>query len=107
MGRKKNNENKEQQEEYLAGFPNKYKKHLDPAWVSKVDMMTDEEVKTCLLAAEACIMTTEKDLESNLEIQTLKDELKEKEGAYKDILTEAKAKSKFLVHISKERGKAE
>jgi hypothetical protein len=107
MGRKKNFENTEQQEEYLSGFPNKWKKHLNPEWVSKIDAMSDEEIKTCLLAAEACIMTTEKDMESDLEIQTLKDELNEKTGSYKDIIIEAKAKSRYLVYVSKERGKAE
>ena len=105
MGHKKNTE--QTQEEYLDGFPNKWKKHLNPEWVSKIESVSDEEIKTCLLAAEACIMTTEKDMDKDLEIQNLKDELKEKEGSYKDIIIEAKAKSKFLVHISKNRGKVD
>lgn len=107
MGRKKNTENTEQEDEFLAGFPNKWRKHLNPEWVAKIDTMSDEDIKTCLLATEACIWTTESDMESDLEIQTIKSELKDKELRFKEIITEAKAKSKYLVHISKERGKVE
>lgn len=104
MGRKKNEKNNDS-DEFLSDFPSKWRKFLNPEWVAKADAMSDEEIKNELLLTESYIMSTESDLEKNLEIQELKEEIKEKSGKYKDIIAGAGAQSKYLVHISKDRGK--
>lgn len=85
-------------------FPNKWAKKLPEGFMESAENMSNDELKQALLKAEGIVSDTEKDMENDSKLNTLKEDVKMLAGAYKDTISSEKAKSKFCLYVLRSRG---
>ena len=86
-----------------SGFNPKYAK-LIAHLTETLDSMSTEEVKEAIVKAQKSISDVEKDMEADEHLKALKDEIKDLQGAFKDVVKVEQAKTMYCVHILRSRG---
>lgn len=94
----------------IDGFPDKFTNKLpggaDGPFVTDVESMDLDEMKSAMLTCEKAIDETETDMSEDASLAQAKEDVKTLGGAYRDTLGCQKAKIKYLIHVMKLRGYA-
>lgn len=94
----------------IPGFPDKFSNKLpggpQGTFVTNVETMDLEEMKSEMLTCEKTIDECECDMEEDASLAQAKQDVKVFAGAYRDTLGCQKAKIKYLIHVMKQRGYA-
>lgn len=89
-----------------AGFPKKHAKLLPESFIAEnPDQWDMDKIKVKAYEYQAAIDVTEGEMESNMEIASLKEKLKDLSSPYTDIIKMHKAMIKYLLFIGYGRGK--
>lgn len=87
-----------------SDFPDKWLKKLPTGYTDTAETMSTEELQKEILKAEGSIADTEKDMEGDVKLTSLKDDLKELTGGYRDLIARDKAKTRYCLHLLRLRG---
>jgi len=87
----------------MAEFPAKLLKLLGD-FPEKAESMDTDELKKELVSCEKVICAQEREMSENAKLLGLKDEVKELEAPYKELISEHKAMVKYIVHVLEDRG---
>jgi len=94
----------------IDGFPDKFTKHLpggaDGPFVSDVESMDLDEMKSVMLTCEKAKDECENDMSEDATLAKAKEDVKALSGGYRDTINCQKAKIKYLLHVMKLRGYA-
>jgi hypothetical protein len=87
-------------------FPKKYQKIIDelPEFREQAEAASKDELNQIIILAQGNISNIEKDLEENQEIIDQREKLKQMVGPYKDAVRVQTAKTKWCLHLLKEKG---
>jgi len=92
----------------IPGFPDKLTDKLpggaDGPFVSDVNSMDLEALRTTALECEDIIDETEQDMSEDAALAQAKEDVKALSGAYRDTLGCQKAKIKYILFTAKQRG---
>ena len=101
---------KKQKGPLIPGFPDKLAKKLPGGstgpFVTDVESMDLDEMKSTMLKCEKDIDETEVDMSQDATLTKAKDDAKTLGGGYRDTINCQKAKIKYLLHVMKLRGYA-
>ena len=88
----------------IPGFSDKVANKLPENYADTVETMQPEEVKKARLDCQKEIDSAETDMENDVPLKNAKAEVKLLSSAYREALVCEKAKIKYLLHVSRERG---
>lgn len=88
------------------GFQEKWWKKLPATWqdTSFVDSKDNDELKKDIMKSEHLVSDTEKDMDADIKLSTLKEDLKDLKGGYMDVINSERAKIKYSLFLLKCRG---
>lgn len=85
-------------------FPKKLANKLPSGYQDNTDGKTNDELLKEILKASHVQADTEKDMENDDKLLSLRDDLKILSGGYKDVIAEQNAKIKYCLFLLKSRG---
>jgi len=88
------------------GFPKKWERVLPTGFSETAEGYSEEELKKTIIDSEKTINEVEVDQDADEKLATLKSDLKDISGSYKDLTKMHMAKIKFCLHVLKSRGNA-
>lgn len=103
----KKNDN-EQVNNSNSSFPRKWEKKLPPEiddTKTKIDGMSDDELRKMCVKWNQAISATERDMENDSKLNSLKEDIKEAAGVYKDSISACQAQIRYAVFVLESRGK--
>lgn len=77
---------------------------LPPTWKDTVESYDDEELKKEIINCQATVNETEYDMDSDVKLQSLKEDVKVLSSGYKDVIKTENLKVKYCWHLRKSRG---
>ena len=86
------------------GFPSKYEKKLPTGFKDDADAFDTEKLKSTILECESNIVTVDRDMQENEELQALKNTLKDLSAGYREAKQAQTAKIKYCLHLLESRG---
>lgn len=98
----------EQNDTSTLSFSRKWEKKLpEPIedTKSKIESMGDEELKKKIVQWQQAISNSEKDLENDPKVNSLKEDLKERCLPYREVIQECMAQMRFACFVLETRGK--
>jgi hypothetical protein len=87
----------------MAEFPAKLLKLLGD-FPEKAEAMETADLKKELYSCEKIICAQEREMSEDAKLTGLKEEVKELEAPYKEMIAEHKAMVKYIVHVLEDRG---
>lgn len=87
-----------------SDFPEKWAKKLPEGFKDTAESMSTDELQKEILKSEGMVADTEKEMDDDQKLNSLKEDLKLLVGAYKESINAAKAKTKYCLHLMRLRG---
>lgn len=100
MKNKKNEEHLEIEE----AFPKKWLNKLPEGFFEAAQSMSAEELKTRLITSEQTVSSTEKEMDNDQKLNTLKEDVKLLSSGYREVLSAQKAVIRAVVFVLNSRG---
>ena len=77
---------------------------LSSTWKDSAESFNNDELKVEILKCQQTVDETEQDMEADEKLQSLKQDVKDLSGGYKDVIKEQKLRVKYCWHLLRSRG---
>jgi len=85
-------------------FPARLKTKLPAGFADSADSMGADEIKTKMIESQRTIVETERDMKGDVKLNDLKEQKKEVEETYKEVIVVNNAMIKYLIYTLEKRG---